>query len=89
MTGEESKRKLDEGLRRLRSELEGADETTRKRMEALVERVERCLAEGDGKEPQHGLLQELEEEIMQFEVEHPRLTAIINDIMVALSSMGI
>ncbi len=89
MTEEESKRKLDEGLRRLRSELEGADETTRKRMEALVERVERRLAEGDGNKTQPGLLQELEEEIMHFEVEHPRLTAIINDIMVALSSMGI
>lgn len=89
MTEEESKRKLDEGLRRLRSELEGADETTRKRMEALVERVERRLAEGDGKKAQHGLLQELEEEILHFEVEHPRLTAIINEIMVALSSMGI
>lgn len=89
MTGEESKRKLDEGLRRLRSELEGADETTRKRMEAWVERVERRLAEGAGKAVQPGLLQELEEEIMHFEVEHPRLTAIINDIMVAMSSMGI
>lgn len=85
---EESKRKLDEDLKRLRSELENADEATRKRMEALVEKVEQRLAEGEGKAAQ-GLLQELEEEIMQFEIEHPRLTAILNDLMVTLSNMGI
>ncbi len=85
---EESKRKLDEDLKRLRSELENADETTRKRMEALVEKVEQRLAEGEGKAAQ-GLLQELEEEIMQFEIKHPRLTAILNDLMVTLSNMGI
>lgn len=89
MTEEENKRKLDDSLKRLRSELESADESTRKRIEALVERVERQLAGGEGKQSRHSLLQELEEEIMHFEVEHPRLTAIVNDIMVALSNMGI
>lgn len=89
MTEEENKRKLDDSLKRLRSELKSADESTRKRIEALLERVERQLAGGEGKQSRYSLLQELEEEIMHFEVEHPRLTAIVNDIMVTLSNMGI
>ncbi|NIT59402.1 MAG: DUF4404 family protein, partial [Aliifodinibius sp.] len=32
---------------------------------------------------------ELKEAINRFETEHPRTTAILNDIMVTLSNMGI
>lgn len=87
---EESKRRLHEGLTRLREELAKleTDEATRRRLEDLAGRVERQLAE-EGGESHHALLQELEDEILRFEVEHPRLTAIINDIMVALANMGI
>lgn len=87
---EESKRRLREGLARLRAELENleADEATRQRLDDLARRVERQLAEG-GEESHHGLLEELEAELLRFEVEHPRLTAILNDIMVALANMGI
>ncbi len=87
---EESKRKLSEGLERLRAELKNldADDATRQRLENLARRVERQLQEG-GAEAPHSLVKELEDEILHFEVAHPRLTAIINDIMVALSQMGI
>ncbi len=87
---EESKRKLSEGLERLRAELKNldADDATRQRLEDLARRVERQLQEG-GAEAHHSLVKELEDEILHFEVAHPRLTAIINDIMVALSQMGI
>ncbi|MCX8048391.1 MAG: DUF4404 family protein [Methylohalobius sp.] len=88
MTEEESKRQLDDSLKRLRSELESVDEATRKRLEAWVERIEQRITEGKAAEDR-GLLQEWEEEVMHFEVEHPRLVAIVNDIMLALSSMGI
>lgn len=87
---EESKRKLSEGLERLRAELKTleTDEATRRRLEDLARRVEQQLQEGQAEE-HHGLVKELEDEILHFEVAHPRLTAIINDIMVALSQMGI
>ncbi len=90
MTGE-SKRKLSEGLDRLRAELKNlkADDETRQRLEDLARRVERQLQQEGGAEEHHSLVQELEDEILRFEVAHPRLTAIINDIMVALSQMGI
>lgn len=35
------------------------------------------------------LIGSIEETVERFEVEHPRATAILNDIMVKLSSMGI
>jgi hypothetical protein len=31
----------------------------------------------------------MKEAISQFEVEHPRITGILNDLMVALSNLGI
>ncbi len=86
-----NKDKLSHGLERLREELknEKIDQATRERLESLAARVESQLERQKDEEAHHGLLQELEEEIMRFEVAHPRLTAIINDIMVALSNMGI
>jgi hypothetical protein len=35
------------------------------------------------------LLQDLRQSISQFEVSHPRTTAILNQIMVTLGNMGI
>ncbi|GAB6067568.1 hypothetical protein JCM13664_08860 [Methylothermus subterraneus] len=89
MTEAENPQPLKDGIKRLRAELEHVDEPTRKRLEALLERVEQQLSESEEKPGRHGLLEELEKEIMHFEVEHPRLTAIVNDIMLALSNMGI
>ena len=37
----------------------------------------------------HGLMQNLRDAVSHFETEHPRATAILNDIMVTLSNMGI
>ncbi|HHJ38275.1 MAG: hypothetical protein AXA67_13935 [Methylothermaceae bacteria B42] len=84
--------KLREGLEALRSEiknLQGTDAASKQRLEDLAERVEKQLAKTGEKNEHHNLIQELEEEIMRFEVAHPRLTAIINDLMVTLSNMGI
>ncbi len=88
---EQQKDKLRQGLERLREELKNKDidEATRQRLESLAARVESQLAKERDEEVHHSLLKELEEEVMHFEVAHPRLTAIINDIMVALSNMGI
>ncbi len=84
--------KLREGLEALRAEiknLKGTDDAGKQRLEELAERVEKQLAETGEKNEHQNLIKELEEEIMRFEVAHPRLTAIINDLMVTLSNMGI
>ena len=39
--------------------------------------------------PAPGLRERLESQIREFEVEHPRLTGILNDVMVSLGNLGI
>ncbi len=36
-----------------------------------------------------GLAEDIKEAISEFEIEHPRLTGILNDIMIALGNLGI
>lgn len=39
--------------------------------------------------PAPGLRERLEAQIREFEVEHPRLTGILNDVMTSLGNLGI
>ena len=39
--------------------------------------------------PTPGLRERLETQIREFEVEHPRLTGILNDVMTSLGNLGI
>jgi hypothetical protein len=83
-------REVAESLERLKSEierLEGPPAEARAHLEGLVSDIERRLAEED--EAEHGLLEALREGVERFEVEHPRASAILNDILVKLQSMGI
>jgi len=79
---------LRETLQRLRAEIEQLgpeDAAAQARLSGLVSDIERRL-EG---EDDDGLIGNIKESVEQFEVEHPRATAILNDIMHALSNMGI
>lgn len=92
-----SRAQLEQSLERLRGELEALDaaggataagDTTRLR--ALIDEVESQLdALESGEDDDGTLVDGLRTQIEQFEVEHPRVTAILNDIMVTLSNMGI
>lgn len=86
-----SRAQLEQSLERLRGELETLDaagDTTRLR--ALIDEVESQLdALESGEDDDGTLVDGLRTQIEQFEVEHPRVTAILNDIMVTLSNMGI
>ena len=84
-------RKLLGELERLRNELSIAireNTEARAKLDRLIEAVEEA-----GGQPERGLNRDLLDEIraavQNFEVEHPRATAILNDIMVSLSNMGI
>ncbi|MCP5153428.1 MAG: DUF4404 family protein [Ectothiorhodospiraceae bacterium] len=84
--------KLHETLEALRAEiarLEGRDPRARGRLEALVEDIERRIAEPDDVEHHENLIDGLREAIDQFEVEHPRATGLLNHVMVTLANMGI
>ena len=83
-----SREHLHELLARLRGELAQLESSdSRPRLETLVTDLERELAaeEAEGT----GLTQELKRRVENFEVEHPRVTAILNDVMVTLSNLGI
>ena len=79
---------LRETLQRLREEIEKLgpqDQAAQARLSSLMADIERRL---DGQDDD-GLIDNIKESVEQFEVKHPRATAILNDIMLALSNMGI
>ncbi len=83
---------LHEPLERLRTEIKKLgedDEAIKQRMKGLVADLERKL-ESSGEDSEHeSLVESLRENVERFEVEHPRLTAVLNQVMVSLSNMGI
>lgn len=83
MPHKEVKKSIDE----LKSELEQTPKETSLFEEALEhakEGIERYTPEAVQE-----LLQTLQREAEEFEVEHPRITALINNVMTSLSNLGI
>lgn len=87
-----SDKQLRKSLDELRSELarlEAEEARVRERLDALIAGVETQIAEPGDATHQQSLVQELRNSISEFEVSHPRTTAILNEIMVTLGNMGI
>jgi len=86
-----SEDKLRQELEHLRSELAklAEDDTAgRERLNKVIEQLEKRLSENEENDDDT-LFEQLQESISHFEAEHPRATAVLNDIMVTLSNMGI
>ncbi|MBK6278068.1 MAG: DUF4404 family protein [Gammaproteobacteria bacterium] len=84
--------RLRADLERLREEIARADAGDRDalaRLEELAGQVQRELDEENAVGDPAGLVEELEEAITGFEARHPNLTAIVNNMLVALGSMGV
>lgn len=83
---------LQEELEKLRSEVNEAananDDLTRK-LNLLISDIEKKIDDPEDDGDHSDLMQAIKSNINQFESEHPRATAILNDIMVTLSNMGI
>lgn len=78
-------------IRQLKSEiaaLHADDEEARERLQSLVDELERRLEEDEDVEDE-ALMDSLRESVERFEVEHPRATGILNNIMIMLGNMGI
>lgn len=85
-------KKIRDDIEKLRIEIKNlsADEDTHKeKLEILLQDIESGLETDIQNKKQSELLAGLKEAVNHFETEHPRATAIINDIMVTLSNMGI
>ena len=84
--------KLQEELEKLREEANniavGNDEA-REKLNLLISDIEKKLEAPADEIDRKDLLQGIKDAIGQFESEHPRATAILNDIMITLGNMGI
>ena len=85
-------KKLQNDLEKLRREvinLAGNNETAREKLNLLINDIEKKLDKPADAEHHRYLVRGIKDAIHQFESDHPRATAILNDIMVTLSNMGI
>lgn len=85
-------KKLLNELEKLRSEVNAVskeDTNTREKLNSLINDIEKRVAEPGDEAHHKSLIQNITDTINQFETDHPRATAILNDIMVSLSNMGI
>jgi len=84
-----SKEKISASIESLRAEISNLnveDKAVKSRLDGLVVELEKQLREPTGGS---ALDESVKELIEHFEVEHPRITGVLNDLMVTLSGMGI
>ena len=84
--------KLQDELAKLRKEVNEAiddNDAAREKLNLLISDIEKKLARPTDEAHHNYLLEKIKDAIGQFESEHPRATAILNDIMITLGNMGI
>ena len=84
------KQNLHDILKSLRNEINHLptdDKESKQKLEQLLAGLEKKLETPD--ETDHFLSEGVRDSITHFEVSYPRVTAILNDVMMALSNMGI
>jgi seryl-tRNA synthetase len=86
-----TEKEISEALFNLRREIEGISEDSpevKAKLESLLNELENKLESTEDENHLH-LMEDMKEVITQFEVEHPRATGILNELMIALGNMGI
>ena len=82
---------LEDSLNNLRSEIKAldiGDDEARRRLEQLIREIEQTLAHPD--DAAAGTLgDQLKTSVLSFEVSHPRLAVVMNEVVEKLSQMGI
>jgi len=87
-----SRRHLDESLQTLRAEiraLDSGDEEARQRLDRLVRDIEARIDNSNGTTADDSVTGGLKAAILKFEVSHPRVAVLMNDVLEKLSAMGI
>ena len=83
---------LEGALRRLRAEIDALpidDDEARDRLEALIRDIETTLDDPKTLGADRSLGERLKASIVSFEVSHPRLATLMNDVMEKLGNIGI
>ncbi len=81
---------LQDKISELRKEIDQIDfdkPVDKQHIDQLISEIEN--SENHTSEEKESLLNNIKSSIERFETEHPRATAIMNDIMVTLSNIGI
>lgn len=87
-----TQQKLNDVIQELKSQiasLEVSDAQAKQKLQSLVDGLEEKLRSPKDETHHHSLVEEVRDSVGHFEVEHPRITAILNDLMMTLSNMGI
>jgi hypothetical protein len=82
---------ISEAIFNLRQEIEQLGDSNpelKGRLEGLLDELEDKLEATEDENHLH-LVEDMKEAVSQFEVEHPTITGVVNELMVALSNMGI
>jgi hypothetical protein len=77
-------------LEELKGELENAgSEPSQTRLRSIIDGVESRLS--DPHDPDHfqSLIEDIENQIIELEVSHPKITSILSSIIESLNAMGI
>ena len=80
-------REIQKNIDELKTELERTPKET-SQFEELLDRAKDGI-ERYTPETVQDLVQDLQKEAKEFEVEHPQITALINQVMTSLSNLGI
>ncbi|MFT5048866.1 MAG: hypothetical protein ACI8QZ_000253 [Chlamydiales bacterium] len=83
---------LRESLRQLRATIEASDLSqgpAREKLNQLISDIEHKLEDPDDAERHASLVENVKDSIQHLELEHPRATTILNQIMAALGGVGI
>ncbi|MGZ8217312.1 DUF4404 family protein [Methylomagnum sp.] len=86
-----AEKEVNEALFNLRNEIEQLGDSNpelKSTLEGLLEDLEDRLEATEDENHLH-LVEDMKEAVSQFEVEHPTITGIVNELMVALGNMGI
>ena len=76
-----------EALKAVLGDSEGLSEDAREKMRGLIDRVEEQLPAAVTDED--GIAEQFEALVTEFEVTHPTLTGVVNNLLVALGNMGV
>ncbi len=85
-----SEQKINEALGELRKEGEQLDDqASRERLSNLLESIEQNIDLTGESEEHQDVIEDIQDAITYFELEHPHITGILQEIMMALNNMGI
>ena len=83
---------LDAALNQLRSEIDAlgiGDDAARQRLERVIRDIESTLGDANRASNDGSLREQMKTSVLGFEASHPRIAAVLNELVEKLAQMGI